>query len=486
MRTEVVRRRAVRAVLLNMCRDRSGTTMVTFALTLAGMLMAIGAAIDVGRWLFARDDTLAAVDAAVLAGARNLQTSKDQATAITTAQHFYNANVSSRLPVTNDTISFSVVDNGQAVVASGNAQIDTIFLQLADITSLPLIPAAVNEIAKAEFAVGGVNGGDSSMEETEPERLEISLMLDVTGSMGGQKLEDLKSAATDLVEIVLWDGQQEWQLENHSRIALVPFSEDIRLPTTAALEEARGTGLSSSKTLTSGSGRYQKSKTYYLSDCVVERAGTHAYTDATPDPSQYVMAHYTSSSTGSGSNKKGVCTIPAGAEVMPLTGDKAALKSKIEGLSASGGTAGHLGTVWAWYTLSPYWSSLWPSENDPETYGKEKLQKIAILMTDGEYNTEYDSNGVKVGSTGAGSAANGNSTSQALALCDAMKQGEDIVVYAVGFDLPGEWSKAYQTLYDCASEPKSTYFYNATDGTQLKNAFRDIAIKISSPLVLSK
>ena len=56
----------------------------------------------------------------------------------------------------------------------------------------------------------------------------------------------------------------------------------------------------------------------------------------------------------------------------------------------------------------------------------------------------------------------------------------------MGFDLPGEWSKAYQTLYDCASEPKSKYFYNATDGTQLKNAFRDIAIKISSPLVLSK
>jgi Putative Flp pilus-assembly TadE/G-like/von Willebrand factor type A domain len=471
----------MRAWLLNMCRDRSGTTLVTFALTLAGMMLAIGAGVDIGRWLFARDDTLAAVDAAVLAGARTLQTSKDEAAAISVAQYFYNVNVSSRLPVKNDSISFAVVDSGQAVVASGNAQIDTIFLRLADVPSLPLIPAAVNEIAKAEFAVGG-HSVTGSGDESEPESLEISLMLDVTGSMKGQKLDDLKSAAKDLIGIVLWESS----IENNSRIALVPFSEDIRLPTTSSLEEARGTGLPSSKTLTSGYGSHQQSKKYYLSDCVVERAGTHAYTDATPDPGQYVMAHYTSSTTGSGSNKKGECTIPAGAEVMPLTGDRTALLDKVEGLSASGGTAGHLGTVWAWFTLSPYWSSLWPTKNDPGTYGKENLQKIAILMTDGEYNTEYDSNGVKVGSTGAGPSANDDSTTQALALCAAMKQNDNVIVYAVGFDLPGEASKAYQTLYNCASDPKKKYFYNATDGTQLKNAFRDIAIKISSPLVLSK
>jgi len=443
-------------------------------------MLAIGGAIDIGRWLAARDETLTAVDAAVLAGARTLQTSKDEAAAVETAQYFYNANIVSRLPLTNDSISFAVVDSGQAVVATGNAEISTIFLQFADIASLPLIPAAASEIAKAEFALGSDtnSGGSGSNDDTEPESLEISLMLDVTGSMSGDKLDDLKAAAEDLVNIVLWEGQ----LENPSKIALVPFSEDIRLPTTTARDAARGTGFPSSKTLTSNG----RSKTYYLSDCVVERTGTHAYTDAVPDPNQYVMAHYTRSTTGSGSETTGKCTIPDGAEIVPLTADKATLISEIEGLSASGGTAGHLGTAWAWYTLSPSWSKLWSTDSAPQAYGTENLSKIAILMTDGEYNTEYDSHGVKVGSTGAAAAANDTSTVQARALCDAMKQNDDIIVYAIGFDLSGESSESYKTLYECASEPKTEHFYNAMDGTQLKNAFRDIAISISAPLYLSK
>ncbi len=195
------------------------------------------------------------------------------------------------------------------------------------------------------------------------------------------------------------------------------------------------------------------------------------------------MGHYTSSSTGSGSSKKGVCTIPQGSEVMPLSSDKTALIDKVEALSASGGTAGHLGTAWAWFTLSPNWAALWPEANRPQAYGTSNLRKIAILMTDGEYNTEYDANGVKVGSTGAGSAANGTSTAQARALCAAMKQNTGITVYTVGFDLGGPSSESYQTLQQCASD--TTKFYSADDGDQLKQAFRDIALKLTA-LFLAK
>ncbi len=457
-------------------RDRSGNALVMFALVSAAVMLSVGAAIDIGRWLLARDQTLAAVDAAVLAGGRALQTSQNDATAIAAAQMFYQQNIKSRLPVIDDSISFSVVDNGQAVIANGTAHIDTLFLQLANIDVLPLIPAASSEVAKAEFANGALgDSGDGSGQNKDAESLEISLMLDVTGSMSGQKLDDLKAAAKDLINIVLLDGQ----LNNNSKIALVPFSEDIRLPTSTARDAARGSGLPASKTL----GWRWYSKTYYLSDCVVERTGAHRYTDAMPDPGQYVMAHYTATTTGRGSDQKGKCSVPEGSEVMPLSGDKTALIAKIDGLSASGWTAGHLGTVWAWYTLSPAWSSLWSAESHPKAYGTAKLQKIAILMTDGEYNTEYDSNGVKVGSSGSGPPANDESTVQARALCDAMKQ-EGVIIYSVGFDLAGPTSEAYQTLQQCASD--STNFYNAVDGTALKDAFRDIAIKLAAPLHLSR
>jgi hypothetical protein len=449
------------AYLADFRSDQGGNVAMVFALMAIVLMVAIGAAIDIGRWLHARDQTVAAVDAAVLAGGRQLQTDNtDTAAALAAAQKFYTQNTASRLPVIDDSISFAIGDDGISVTANGFAYIKTPFLQLANVDKLPLFGTGQQPIAQAQLAAGG-NGGES---------VEVSMMLDITGSMAGQKLQDLKDSASDLINIVVWDDQSKFT----SKVAIVPFSEDIRLPTTTALNAARGTSLPSSKSVSK--------TTYFLSDCVVERTGTQKYSDTAPGSGQYVMGHYTTSSTGSGKNKKGVCTVPAGAEVMPLTSDKSSLLAKVAGLTAAGGTAGHLGTAWAWYTLAPNWSSLWPAST-PAAYGTDKLEKIAVLMTDGEYNTQYDSNGISANQNAAScpQAANGCSTNQARALCTAMK-AKGVVVYTVGFQV-GSNQTAVDTLTQCATDP--TKFYNAADGNQLRQAFRDIALKISS-LYLSK
>lgn len=370
----------------------------------------------------------------------------------------YTQNVASRLPVINDTVAFAIGSDGISMIANGTAYIQTPFLQLANIDRLPLISPGPQPIAQAQLAVGG-NGGES---------IEVAMMLDITGSMAGQKISDLQASATDLINIIVWADQSKYT----SKVSIVPFTEDIRLPT-LALKAARGTALPTSKKI-SGT-------TYYLSDCVVERTGTQKYTDAAPATGQYVMGHYTTNFTGSGSNKKGVCVVPA--TVLPLTSDKTSLLAAVNSLTAGGGTAGHLGTAWARYTLSPNWSSLWPS-NAPAAYGTPNLAKIAILMTDGQYNTQYNSNGVSVNQNAIScpQAANDCSTPQALAQCAAMK-AQGITVYTVGFDLGGNQT-AIDTLTQCASD--QTKFYNAAnDGVQLKQAFRDIALKLSS-LYLSK
>jgi len=105
-------------------------------------------------------------------------------------------------------------------------------------------------------------------------------------------------------------------------------------------------------------------------------------------------------------------------------------------------------------------------------------------MTDGEYNTQYTSAGISVNQNSyptCSSAANGCSTTQARALCTAMK-AKGIVVYTIGFQLGGNQT-AIDTLNQCATEPGK--FYTADDGTQLQQAFRDIALKLTS-LYLSK
>jgi hypothetical protein len=167
-----------------------------------------------------------------------------------------------------------------------------------------------------------------------------------------------------------------------------------------------------------------------------------------------------------------------------LTSDKSSLLTIVSNLKAAGGTAGHLGTAWAWYLLSPNWASLWPTST-PAPYGTETVQKIAILMTDGEYNTQYDSNGISVNQNSyptCSSAANDCSTTQARALCAAMKQ-KGIVIYTIGFQLGGNQT-AIDTLSQCATAPTTPMdhvkFYNVTSGVQLKQAFRDIALKLTS------
>ena len=55
-------------------------------------------------------------------------------------------------------------------------------------------------------------------------------------------------------------------------------------------------------------------------------------------------------------------------------------------------------------------------------------------------------------------------------------KAKGIIVYTVGFDLGGNQT-AIDTLSGCATN--SSKFYNADNGDQLKQAFRDIALKIS-------
>ena len=451
--------------------DQEGNVAIVFCLMATVLMLAVGAAVDVGRWLHARDQTVAAVDAALLAGGRQLQTdNSDQDSAIAAAQKLYVQNTKSRLPVVSDTIAFAVGNDGISMVANGTAYIQTPFLQIASIDKLPLIAEGQQPIAQAQLAVTGGNG-------SQIQSLEISVMLDVTGSMAGQKLQDLKDSASDLLNIVLLSGQSNLSV----KVGIVPFSEDIRLPNTAAINLARGTAnLPSTKSITTGSGWSQTTTKYYLSDCVVERAGNEKYTDAAPAAGQYVMAHYTTSSSGG----KGKCTVPSTAAIAPLTSDKSSLLTIVSDLKAAGGTAGHLGTAWAWYLLSPNWASLWPTST-PAPYGTETVQKIAILMTDGEYNTQYDSNGISVNQNSyptCSSAANDCSTTQARALCAAMKQ-KGIVIYTIGFQLGGNQT-AIDTLSQCATAPTTPMdhvkFYNVTSGVQLKQAFRDIALKLTS------
>jgi hypothetical protein len=167
------------------------------------------------------------------------------------------------------------------------------------------------------------------------------------------------------------------------------------------------------------------------------------------------------------------------------------LKRRIDKLVTGGSTAGQLGTAWAWYLLSPNWNTVlqqaFPTSSAAGPYsdlttlnskGQPKLRKIAVLMTDGDYNINY-CKGVEAKDSNQTpdincNSENGQSQAQATSLCTAIKNAK-IEVYTVGFQVSTA-AKAFLT--SCATD--ASHYYDATTEVALQAAFRDIALKIAT------
>jgi hypothetical protein len=336
-------------------------------------------------------------------------------------------------------------------------------------------------------------------------------MMDVTGSMCDPctKIAAAKTAAKDLIDIVVSDDQSQY----YSRVALAPFAEAVNVGTTLA-PLVRGTvtennssnpqTFTSSGTLSDTSNqptkrwiKYTKSggsgtNTWQISSkCVTERIGTDAYTDAAPaDTTSYVGKGYFGTNTDT-SCPVGNHSDAAVNRIMPLTKDKTALKEHVDKLTTAGSTAGHLGTAWAWYLLSPNWNSVlqqaFPTSSAAGSYsdltttnakGFPKLRKIAVLMTDGEYNINY-CKGVEAKNSNQSpdincNSENGKALAQAESLCTKIKDTK-IEVFTVGFQVNSA-SKTFLT--NCATD--ASHYYDATSEVALQAAFRDIALKIAT------
>jgi Flp pilus assembly protein TadG len=439
--------------------DISGGPMIMFGLTLFPLFFFVGVSADFGRMLAIKSQALAMADAAALAGGRSFQTGATYTAVTPPAGSPVNciagsgsANENAQRAACNyllATLSKNVV---QTIVEFPATTSTTEFkVQTTSWVRTPFLGAgqliqakAADPNAPAGCASNGwacqkvVSASTSlvaSGTTVDGTSIEIAMMIDITGSMaesdgaGSTKIQTVKKAAADAVNILIWADQSKYT----SKVSLVPFAADVRLPTATAFSAATGSA--------------------WGQKCVTERTGNQAYTDATPDTGSFITKHAT-------------CNVPSSAALVPLTSDKLELTNQINGLSTAGTTAGHIGTAWAWYTLSPNFSSLWATANRPQAYGTAKLKKYAILMTDGDYNTQYSSNG--------------SSQDQARELCKGMKQS-GIEIYTIGAQVSAS-AKAFLT--DCAgTNPNvgdSTHYYDATDGVKLEAAFRDIALKIST------
>ncbi len=411
--------------------DRRGVVAIMFAGALLFLIMVVGGAIDYARWSIARSETMNALDAAVLAGGRAMILPEKSASDVQgAARSYYDNNKSTWLSVDNTVFTVGLAE----VVGKTTSNVKTPFLSFAGIKNLP-----VNVTAKALAAPAS--------------HVEVALMLDLSGTMRRDgKYRDLKAAAKDLIDIVVRDDQSVVT----TRVGLVPFAHYVKI-------EAK---------------YFEKVTGHKAPDvddpikrtCIKERINGNRHSDDAPGPGKYFGYQGDGQRDSGRDNYKPIRQCEILTEVVPLTSNKTDLKNKITNMVTDDGkTAGHLGTQWMWYLLSPNWSSVWPAANQPKAYaltreknkdGNPKLYKIAVLMTDGEFDAEY---------------SNQSSGEQAEILCKAMASA-NIIVYTVGFDIT-KGSIEDKMLAKCASKPGNYYY--AADGAALKAAFREIALRIS-------
>lgn len=438
--------RGLHAIASQFGRDNNGSISILFGVSCIVLFGIIGLAVDTSRYYNYSSRLQVALDAAALAGARLLPDEALSDSDITD------------VIVSNFAASMSITGVRAKALKPPTVKIDRNSNSI-EVTSAAQLGAILAPIVGAD--------GDVDMERTskvvfDTKKVELAMVLDITGSMGANnKLAEMKAAAKDVVD-ELYNSSVS---ENGVRIALAPYSASVNAgalaPKVANLSQSTSCDWSNHRwRCRDGSGANQDT-------CVIERQGPDAATDAAPI----------------GSNKlPNVTTLPYGNYVCPGAtvlglqgrGQRDEVKASIDSYAASGATAGHIGSAWGWYLLSPEWASVL-NDNAPADYDDKDVNKHVIIMSDGEFNTSYLSGG----NTPPGTQSD-ESYGQFRALCDGMK-AKGITVYTVGFDLNND--RALSEMQSCASGQSN--FFDAKTGAQLKQSFHAIAKKLNTLRVAS-
>jgi Flp pilus assembly protein TadG len=429
--------------------NESGATAILFGLSFMTLCFSAAIAWDSSRLRNVESYVQEALDAAALAGAKELDPDNYDPDRIEdTAEAFFNTRIA-------------------------NLAVDHV--ELTDFDTQPnLTDRSVTAKVRVRMKsyMGGLVGRGEDI-EFEPSsttryinrKFEIALVLDITGSMcdvapsmgdapclHGTKIDALKSAAKQMVDTLYQTAPQPGAV----RVSLVPYSASVNV----------GSAYFNAVAVTGGA----------TDTCVMEREGINMYTNAVPSPGSLFET------TGNTTPLPFHYYCPT-EEIHPLTdlanpADRQSFKDSIDAMAGKWGTAGHIGLAWGWYTLSPEWNAIWPTTNEPKPY-REDVMKVIVLMTDGMFNASYWENGRNL--TGADTTdpmVTDSSPYQALQLCEAIKdqtaQPHGPTIYTVSFMAP---ASADALMQQCAGADRA---YTADSVADLNAAFDNIVNRLTS------
>ncbi len=509
-------------ILSRFKRDKRANVGIIFGIVLVPIVIAMGSAVDYSRAFLKQKDLASAVDTAVLAGgifSEETQQVFEDKVKKTLYANFPENEIAS--------LSFNRDEATKTITVTATSNVPTKFAGIWQVDNVPIQATA----------------------EATPGRsyAEIVLVLDNTGSMRWSgKLDALKTAAKDLVQI-LHDSSPD---TNKLFISLVPFTTTVRLSS----DMLSWSGIDFNG-LSSVSGEDFEGNTNVIdlyndmnipwNGCVRARPSGNDLNDVTatssdpetlypvylapdePDGRFYNNGNYYSNSGSSYRNRYIndlflQPSLPNGPErqrdtskytgsvslsssrgpenncplrpILPLTTDKNALDTAIDGMVADGYTNIATGLAWGWRMLTP--EEPYVARNfDQET------KKFIILLSDGVQETGSASSGPRHNETyytAYGYAAkghlgnvNGNESVTVLndkvkTLCEKAKGlvGDDpdapgavyddtraVKIFTITFQLNN--STTQNLFRDCATTPNM--YYNSPNNATLQTTFQEIA-----------
>ena len=346
--------RSPKAWLRTFQKDENGSITAFTLVMLVMMLAAGGLGIDLMRQEMQRAKIQNTLDSAVLAGAGATFGSNPKAIV---EDYFAKANMSEYLNEFGDTDVASTV-NSTSVTASADMTMDTYLMKLSGVKTL------------------SVSGASTAMMRVP--KLEVALVLDVSGSMGNNsKLTNLQAAAKNFVTTIINSTDP-----GDAVISLVPFSWNV----------APGEGIYTALNV---------NEVQQYSTCL--RFDESDFDNAFINPDVQMNQQVYTSVYGGFDNLNQSwrsCFTDENAEILPYSTSVTELHTAIDALTADGNTSGHLGMKWGAALLDPEFDTVVDSlqadelisatlTSLPAPYTEAKVLKIVVMMGDGQNTTSY-------------------------------------------------------------------------------------------------
>jgi len=367
---------------LNLFRkDESGSILIFSLFLLVLMMMVAGMAVDLMRSETHRARLQSTLDRSVLAAA-SLDQALDSEDVV--RDYFEKAGLDTFLT------DVDVVPglNSKTVTATAEMELNTFFMHMMGIPKI-LAPAA----GQAEESLSNI---------------EVSLVLDVSGSMGGwsntggaSKLTLLKDAANDFVYLMQCnpDSDSNCTVEaNTVSISLIPYAEQVLVGETLIQEFNVTNEHTASSCADFDHADFSNTSLPLFSAVpaapVMKRAAT-IDNRTNYDPSN--QSQYTANSYNR------TCRTNSYREVSALNNSYSDLQNRINAFQAGGYTSIDMGVKWAAGLLDPAFRpavhdsltvgtdpEIDPAFNDrPYDFAAPSMQKIIVVMTDGKNTSQY-------------------------------------------------------------------------------------------------